>query len=158
MNSLTFAAVRSFIMSLSTPLTSPTMGMSTTTFLLMDVGSMSMCIIFAYGANSSILPVTLSSNLAPMAMRQSVLVTAILAPYVPCIPSIPRKSGSVPGNAPSPINVVVTGMPSFFANCLSSLAALELITPPPAYIIGLFEASIWLTAFLICPGCPLYVG
>src|SRR2546425_8879385 len=53
----------------STVLTSPTIGMSTWTFLRMDVGSMSMWMTLASGQNSDTLPVTRSSNRAPIAMR-----------------------------------------------------------------------------------------
>ncbi len=64
---------------LSTILQSPTTGRSTLTFLLIEVGSMSIWMILALGANSSTFPVTRSSNRAPIAIRQSVFVTAMFA-------------------------------------------------------------------------------
>jgi hypothetical protein len=45
---------------------------------------------------------------------------------------MPKKRGLVPGKAPSPMRVVVTGMENFWAREVSSLEALERITPPPA--------------------------
>ena len=111
---------------------SPTIGMSTLTFFEIDDGSMSMWIIVsALGANSEILPVTRSSKRAPTAIRQSVLQTAVLVPYEPCIPSIPSRSESEAGNDPSPIRVSVTGMPSPLTSSRNSGAAPDHCTPPP---------------------------
>ena len=110
---------------------SPTTGISTLTFLLIAHGSISMCMIFACGANSSILPVTLSSNLAPTAIIRSDSWIAWFAYAVPCMPSIPSESSCVPGNAPSPISVMVTGIPVFSTNSRSFSEAPEIITPPP---------------------------
>jgi len=131
------------------------MGMSTRTFLLIDVGSMSICTMPAYGANSSIFPVTRSSNRAPMAMRQSVFIIAMLAQKVPCMPSIPIKRGCVPGKPPNPMRVVVVGRPSFVMKLFNSAAASERITPPPAYTTGRLDFMMKSTAFFIWPGCPL---
>ncbi len=58
------------------PLESPTTGMSTRTFLPIEVGSMSTWMIFALRANSSTLPVMRSSKRAPTAISRSQLVTA----------------------------------------------------------------------------------
>ena len=46
---------------------------------------------FDFGENSSIFPVILSSNLAPILIIKSQSCIALLASYVPCIPSIPKN-------------------------------------------------------------------
>ena len=97
-----------------------------------SVGSMSMCTIFACGANSSTAPVTRSSKRAPMATIRSASSIAQFATRVPCMPSIPSHAGSEAGNAPSAISVVVTGAAVSLANVRSSSAASALVTPPPA--------------------------
>ena len=58
------------------------------------------------------------------------------------MPSMPRLRISSLGNAPSPIRLNVTGILFFLANSQSSLEALARMTPPPAYIIGLWELFI----------------
>ena len=55
------------------------MGMSTRTFFEIEVGSMSMWMILACGANSSTFPVTRSSNRAPTARMTSEWVIAMFA-------------------------------------------------------------------------------
>ena len=55
---------------------------------------------------------------------------------VPCMPSIPSHCGSLAGNAPSAISVVVTGAPVSRASAASSAAASACTTPPPAYSTG----------------------
>ena len=62
---------------------------SVLTFLLISVGSMSICIIFASGAKLFGLPTTLSLNLAPITINKSHRVTPKLDAFVPCIPIIP---------------------------------------------------------------------
>jgi hypothetical protein len=120
------------IIFLSTSFKSPTIGMSTGTFFWIEVGSMSMWMILACGANSSTFPVTRSSNRAPTAMIRSLWEIAMFAAYVPCIPSIPMCRGSVLGNAPIPISVVVTGIPRMCARSVSCAEDPERMTPPPA--------------------------
>ena len=67
-------------MSPSSPcLQSATMGTSTTTFLLMEVGSMSMWMILAREAKALTRPVTRSSKRAPTEMSTSQLLMAMLA-------------------------------------------------------------------------------
>ena len=56
-------------------------------------------------------PVTRSSNRAPTATIRSASSIAQLAAGRPCMPSIPIHCGSLAGNAPSAISVVVTGAP-----------------------------------------------
>ena len=92
------------------------MGISAKTFLLIDDWSISICIFVACGENASILPVTRSSNRAPIFNITSQLCIAKFASYVPCIPNIPRKFGLDAGNAPKPISVKVTGNPVISAN------------------------------------------
>ena len=111
---------------------SPTIGMSTLTFFEIDDGSMSIwMIVFGLGREVGDLPVTRSSKRAPTAIRQSVLQTAVLVPYEPCIPSIPSHSESEAGDDPSPIRVSVTGIPSPRTSSRNSAAAPDHCTPPP---------------------------
>ena len=56
-----------------------TMGMSTLTFLLIELGSMSMWMTLAWGAKASSRPVTRSSKRAPTATSRSLLATDMLA-------------------------------------------------------------------------------
>src|SRR5271155_2546640 len=92
---------------------SPTIGTSTLTFLEIDEGSISIWMIdLALGAKSALRPVTRSSKRAPTAIRQSVLHTAVLVAYDPCIPSIPRHNESEAGKDPRPIRVSHMGIPS----------------------------------------------
>jgi hypothetical protein len=55
------------------------MGTSTTTFLLIEVGSMSMWMILARAAKELTRPVTRSSKRAPTEMSTSQLLMAMLA-------------------------------------------------------------------------------
>src|SRR5260221_662464 len=86
---------------------SPTAGMSTFTFLLIDDGSMSTCIFLDPGEKASSRPVMRSSKRAPMQIMTSQSCIAMLASSVPCMPSMPSHFESAAGNAPSPINVEV---------------------------------------------------
>ena len=67
------------IMSSSTCPASPTIGISTTTFLLIDEGSISTWILVELGENSSSLPVMRSSKRAPIFSITSQLYMARLA-------------------------------------------------------------------------------
>ena len=113
---------------------SPWTGTSTATFLLMLEGSMSMWIFFEAGEKASSRPVTRSSKRAPTFSITSQSCIAMLASYVPCIPSMPRKFGSLAGTAPRPISVVVTGNPVSRTSRVSArhAAGPEFTTPPPA--------------------------
>ena len=110
--------------------------MCVATFLPISAGSTSMCTTFARGANSPRSPVTRSSNRAPIATIRSASSIAQLAAGCPCMPSIPSHCGSLAGNAPSAISVVVTGAPVRRASAVSSAAASAWTTPPPAYSTG----------------------
>ena len=72
-------------------LTSPTNAKSTAMFLLIEEGSISMCIFFDLGENSSILPVILSSKRAPILIIKSQSCIALFASNVPCIPNMPKN-------------------------------------------------------------------
>ena len=103
------------------------------TTLLIDAGSMSMWILRDPGQNSSSLPVTRSSNLAPTQTTRSAWCIARFASTVPCIPSMPTKRRSEAGNAPSPSSVSVHGASmrrTIEANSAQALGP-ELISPPP---------------------------
>ena len=68
---------------------------------------------------------------------------------MPCIPSIPKNCGSLPGNAPSPCKVDVIGK---FVTRVNSVKISEafvpaFITPPPEYMTGFFDLTIISTAF-----------
>ena len=85
---------------------------------------------------------------------------ALFASYVPCIPSIPKNCGSLPGNAPRPCKVDVIGK---FVTRVNSVKASEafvpaLITPPPEYMIGFFDLTIISTAFSISVSSALTFG
>ena len=82
------------------------------------------------------MPVTRSEKREPTTTSASHSETLKLAVFVPCIPSIPTYRSSVPGNAPLPINVSVTGASTFSTNSLSSLSAPEITAPPPTNTIG----------------------
>ena len=60
-----------FVILLITSLTSPTKAKSTLIILLIDDGSISMWTFLDFGENSSIFPVILSSNLAPILISKS---------------------------------------------------------------------------------------
>ena len=77
--------------------TSPWIGTSTTIFLLISVGSISIWINFAFLQNSHSLPVTLSSKRTPIAITRSAWLIAILAYTAPCIPNILKDKGSFEG-------------------------------------------------------------
>ncbi len=62
-----------------TSLQSPTIGTSATRFFPISAGSMSTCTIFASGANVESLPVTRSSNRAPIATSRSAFCIAVTA-------------------------------------------------------------------------------
>ena len=111
---------------------SPTIGTSTRMFLLIDEGSMSMCTIFsALGAKSLVRPVTRSSNRAPTAISASQFWTAMFVQYPPCIPNMPRQSGSPPGYTPRAMTVVVIGILRPRTSSVSGSAAPDHCTPPP---------------------------
>ena len=96
--------------STNTSLRSPTIGTSTFTRFEITEGSISMWMIFLGTLQKCAgLPITRSSKRAPIAINTSQCCIVILASYVPCIPNIPKKRGSVPGNPPKPIKVLVTG-------------------------------------------------
>ena len=110
------------------------MGMSALTVFEMAAGSMSTCKIIASGQNLLVSElVTRSSKRAPTASKTSQLCIAMLASYVPCIPSIPKKSLLEAGNAPKPIKVEVIGKLVNLEKFCNSMVALcpELIKPPP---------------------------
>ena len=90
-----------------------------------------MWITSACGAHASSWPVTRSSKRAPTAISRSQFWTAMLAQYVPCIPSIPSDSSSVSGKAPRPWSVVVTGIRVWRARSVSASVAFDEIVPPP---------------------------
>jgi hypothetical protein len=75
---------------------------------------------------------TRSSKRAPIAISTSQFCIAMFDSNVPCIPSMPVNCGSVPGNAPSPISVLVQGKPRRRTSRVSCGAASFRITPPPA--------------------------
>ena len=120
----------------SRALASPTIGTSTGTLRPIWVASMSMWMIRAWGAKVSTLPVTRSSNRMPTPTIRSAWSTAMLAQYMPCMPSIPMLKGWPPGKPPSPSNVVITGMPDCSAKDRSSLLAPEVNMPWPLMITG----------------------
>ena len=101
---------------------------------------MSMCIIFAFLANSELLLITLSLNLAPIAITKSELESAKLLSLLPCIPTIPRDSSFFLSIFPSPISVFSTGVSILVANFSRISSLSEDLTPPPAYIIGFLDS------------------
>ena len=78
------------------------------------------------------LPITRSSNRAPIAISTSQFCIAMFDSYVPCMPSMPVNCGSVPGKPPKPISVFVHGKPSRRTRRVSCGAASFSTTPPPA--------------------------
>ena len=88
------------------------------------------------------MPVTRSSNLAPKVINKSAFCNAVTAATVPCIPGIPKCCLCESGKAPRAIKVVTTGAPVISANCINSLAASALITPPPTYKTGFLDWEI----------------
>ena len=92
---------------------------------------MSTWMILAWGANSSTLPVALSSNLAPTAMMQVGVgdghvrrVGAVHAEHA-------QEQGMVAGKPPRPMSVLVTGMDRRSARAISSFEAFDVMMPPP---------------------------
>ena len=81
---------------------SPTMPRSTLTFLLIEDGSMSMWIFFDFGEKASRRPVMRSSKRAPMQIIRSQSCMAMLASYVPCMPSMPSHCRSDAGIGAEP--------------------------------------------------------
>ena len=94
---------------------------------------MSMWIFFEPGEKALSRPVTRSSKREPTAIIRSQSCIAIFASYVPCMPTMPRKCGSLAGNAPSPIRVSVHGASTDRTNSVKRAQASgpELISPPP---------------------------
>ena len=108
---------------------------------------MSMCTIVPCSQNLSTLPVTRSSNRTPKASSRSAPsatfcalpsvsfsnspLTAQLAYAEPCMPSQRSDSSCVSGNAPTPMMVVVTGMPVASTSRRSASLASALMMPPP---------------------------
>ena len=74
-------------------LASATIGISTFIFLDMDAASISTCMILAFLANVSIVPVIRSLNLHPMEKSTSLSMIALLDAKLPCIPMLPTYSG-----------------------------------------------------------------
>ena len=106
---------------LSTSLKSPTNSISAWIFLLISDESMSICITFAFFANSSLFPITLSLKRAPIDITKSEFDIARFASLLPCIPTSPKESGFALSIPPSPISVFSTGVFIFCANSFSSL-------------------------------------
>ena len=127
-----FSVAMISFMSANTDLTSPTMGTSIFTRFDMDAGSMSMWIMVrGLDKKSVVLPITLSSKRAPTASKTSHSCMAILASYVPCMPSMPKNFLSEAGKPPKPMRVLVIGRPSACINLIKCSAASPRTTPPP---------------------------
>ena len=124
----------------------------------MDAVSISICTICAFGANSCSFPVIRSLNLVPMEKSRSHSLTAILAPYAPCIPRFPIKSGWFVGIAPLPMIVVTTGTCVFSTTSVNTPFARAIFTPPPARNSGFFAFFSIFNARLSCPICTLVFG
>ena len=109
------------------------MPMSTRTFLLIELASISMWIFLLFGEKASSRPVTRSSKRAPTQIITSQSCMAWLASNVPCMPSMPSQAGSAAGKAPSPMRVEVTGAPVMAAKVRRAALAAgpALMTPPP---------------------------
>ena len=91
MSSVIDFAFHTRIMSSSAWATSATIGMSTRTFLLIEDGSMSMWIFFELGEKALRRPVMRSSKRAPTQIITSQSCMAMLASYMPCMPSMPSQ-------------------------------------------------------------------
>ena len=128
--------------SFRTSFASPTMLAFVGMFLSISAASISICMIFAFGANLDAFPITRSENLAPTTITRSALDTPRLDTFVPCIPIMPVYLSLLPSNAPLPISVSHTGASTLSANSASSADASEMIHPPPAMINGLLETLI----------------
>ena len=111
--------------------TSPTIGTSAMRFLEISAGSMSAWITLASGANVDSWPVTRSSKRAPSAMMRSDFCRPVTAATVPCMPGMPRLSGSLSGTVPRAMRVVTTGMPVSSTRRRSASLARARTTPPP---------------------------
>ena len=92
--------------------------------------------IFKFLSNSSNVPTERSENLVPIANTQSASVIILFASAWPCIPIGPNDNGWFSGNAPFPLKVVTTGIINISAIDCNSANADDMITPPPAKIIG----------------------
>ncbi len=103
--------------------TSPMMPTSTSTFLLIEDGSISTWIFLEAGEKASSRPVTRSSKRAPRHTITSQSCMALLASKEPCMPSIPSHWGSAAGKAPRPIRVEVTGAPVSWRQLAQQLGA-----------------------------------
>ena len=90
-----------------------------------------MCSTFALGAKAAALPSARSEKRTPTAISRSQRCMAMLAAWVPCIPSMPSIRGLVAGTAPSPISEETTGASTRSARASSSASAPERMTPPP---------------------------
>ena len=107
---------------------------------------MSTWTILALGAKVPGLPVIRSSNLMPSPRTRSARSTAMLAQYMPCMPSMPRLSGWLRGKELRPSRVFTTGIWVFSESSTSSAQALEANTPWPAIISGFLAWSMSWTA------------
>ena len=117
---------------------SATIGMSTSIFLEIDAASISICMIFAFFANVSIVPVIRSLNLVPIENKTSHSMIALLDARFPCIPILPTYKGWSVGIAPLPMIVVTTGIPVNSHNSCISFLACAIFTPPPIRNTGFF--------------------
>ena len=132
---------------------SATIGTSTTILREMDAASISMCTIFAFFANSSILPVMRSLKRVPTEKRRSHSETAVFAAAQPCMPMLPRYSGWSVGIAPLPMTVVTTGAFTFSSTAESASPPRDTFTPPPMRRSGRFAEQSISAAFFSCPMC-----
>ena len=117
----------------STAPQSPASATSTAITLPILPGWISIWILRAPGAKSLSRPVMRSSKRAPTQMIRSAWCMARLASTVPCMPSMPRNSGSDAGSAPRPISVSVVGRCQSRASAAkrSQAPSPALISPPP---------------------------
>ena len=92
---------------------------------------MSMCTIFALGANSVTRPVTRSEKRAPAAMMRSASVMAMFEYFAPCMPTGPRFRGWLAGTPPLPMRVTTAGICILSMRATSSPVASDAMTPPP---------------------------
>ena len=113
------------------PFRSPTMGTSASRIFPISAGSMSMCTIFALGANSVTRPVTRSEKRAPAAMMRSASVMAMFEYFAPCMPTGPKFSGWLAGTPPLPMRVTTEGMRILSMRATISSVASDEMTPPP---------------------------
>lgn len=130
----------------STWFASPSIERSTALFLLNSVGSASIWIILAPGANSEKFPVERSENRTPTATRRSHSDTSLFASALPCIPIGPSESGWSSGKSPFPCSVVITGAMRSSARAANGCAASAILTPPPPQKMGLSALTIMAAA------------